>query len=44
MMLIIEINGGLRQLETVQNCLKAVMTVLSYMDCILVNLNVNDDE
>jgi len=40
-MLIIEISGGVWQLETVQHCLSAVMRVWSFMDCVLVTLNVS---
>jgi len=32
------------QLETVQHCLSAVKRVLTFTDCILVTLNVNDDD
>jgi len=44
MMLIIEMCGGVWQLETIQHCLSAVMRVWSFMDFILVTLNVNDDD
>jgi len=38
-MLIIEISGGVWQLETIQQYVSAVMRVWSSMDCVLVTLN-----
>jgi len=40
MLLIVEISGGVWQLETVQHCLSAVMSVWFFMDFVLVTLNV----
>jgi len=39
-MLIMEISGEVRQLETVQHGLSAVMRVWSFTDCVLVTLSV----
>jgi len=41
MMLVIEISGGVWQLENVQRCFRAVMRVWFFMDCVFVRLNVN---
>jgi len=44
-MLIIEISGEVwRNLEAVQQCFSAVMRVWSFMDCVLVTLNINEDD
>jgi len=41
MMLIIEISGGVWKLVTVQHCLSAVMRVWSFINCVLLMLNVS---
>jgi len=38
----IEISGWDWQLETVENCISAVMRVWSFMDCVLVTLNISN--
>jgi len=43
-MLRIEISGGVSQLETVQHCLSAVRRVWFFMDCILLTLNINNND